>query len=184
MKKYVIFGAGKYAERAIRIIGEENVEFLLDNNKVKWGTKLCNIKIGSLSENMGILPQYTIIIAVSLKYQAEIINQLEALGINNYKTFRQMQMILTKVKIDNRTNYINVYQKSIIWLEKNSIKGDAIAICSDNFSAYPEVTGYFIPTLLRWGYRDLAISYANWLCKVQKENGAWYGCDKTNTYIF
>lgn len=184
MKKYVIFGAGKYAERAIRIIGEENVEFLLDNNKVKWGTKLCNIKIGSLSENMGILPQYTIIIAVSLKYQAEIINQLEALGINNYKTFRQMQMILTKVKIENRTNYINVYQKSIIWLEKNSIKGDAIAICSDNFSAYPEVTGYFIPTLLRWGYRDLAISYANWLCKVQKENGAWYGCDNTNPYIF
>jgi len=43
---------------------------------------------------------------------------------------------------------------------------------------YPEVTGYLIPTLLRWGRDELAHQYANWLVKVQDKQGFWLGPDK------
>ncbi|GHU05266.1 hypothetical protein FACS1894147_11280 [Spirochaetia bacterium] len=49
---------------------------------------------------------------------------------------------------------------------------------------YPEVSGYFIPTLLNWGMRDLAVQYAKWLCSIQHENGAWYDALDKDPYIF
>ena len=39
---------------------------------------------------------------------------------------------------------------------------------------YPEVTGYYIPTLMRWGFTDQAESYAKWLISIQHSDGAWY----------
>lgn len=48
--------------------------------------------------------------------------------------------------------------------------------------AYPETTGYLIPTLLRYAYllhddslRDLAHSCRDWLLRIQLPNGAWAG---------
>lgn len=49
---------------------------------------------------------------------------------------------------------------------------------------YPEVTGYYIPSLIRWGYRDLAIDYARYLCSIQNSDGAWYDTENKNPYIF
>lgn len=36
---------------------------------------------------------------------------------------------------------------------------------------YPEITGYFIPTLLKYGEIEMATRAADWLCSVQFENG-------------
>lgn len=46
------------------------------------------------------------------------------------------------------------------------------------------MAGYYIPTLFNWGYRDLAIQYANWLISIQKENGAWFDSQNTKPYLF
>lgn len=55
-------------------------------------------------------------------------------------------------------------------MDKNhSIDGHAIMCTSERRKEYPEVTGYYIPTLLRWGYRVLALNYAEWLLQVQKK---------------
>ena len=43
---------------------------------------------------------------------------------------------------------------------------------------YPEVTGYLIPTLLRWNKDALAEQYANWLVEVQDPVGFWCGIDE------
>ena len=42
---------------------------------------------------------------------------------------------------------------------------------------YPEVTGYAIPTLLRWNAHDLAERCAAWLLKVQNADGSYNGLD-------
>lgn len=42
---------------------------------------------------------------------------------------------------------------------------------------YPEVTGYLIPTLLKYNEQDLALQYANYLIEMQNEDGSFYGID-------
>ena len=50
MAKRILFGAGVYADRAIRLIGKENIEFILDNNPEKAGTYLNDIPISSTTK--------------------------------------------------------------------------------------------------------------------------------------
>ena len=49
---------------------------------------------------------------------------------------------------------------------------------------YPEVTGYFIPTLLASGLRDLAHQYARWLVSVQKPDGSFGGGGEEASFAF
>lgn len=49
---------------------------------------------------------------------------------------------------------------------------------------YPEVTGYFIPTLISWGQLNLALKYAKWLCRIQKDDGLWFDFNDKAPYVF
>lgn len=70
------------------------------------------------------------------------------------------------------------------WIEKNIIDGKGIAVSSKEQRIYPEVSGYYIPTLMMWGERDFAISFAKHLCSIQKEDGSWYDSSDKEPYIF
>ncbi|MBP5461137.1 MAG: methyltransferase domain-containing protein [Lachnospiraceae bacterium] len=76
------------------------------------------------------------------------------------------------------------FTNALKWVKTNSIENKGIAVTSQHRVIYPEVTGYYIPSLLQWGERELAISYAKYLCSIQKENGSWYDCTDTAPYIF
>ena len=68
-------------------------------------------------------------------------------------------------------DYLRTYKNAIRWIERytlNQKQGKAIATNSQELLGYPEVTGYYIPTLIKWGYRDLAKNYMEWLLDIQK----------------
>jgi len=44
---------------------------------------------------------------------------------------------------------------------------------------YPETTGYIIPTLIKYGKYELALSLTNWLLSIQNEDGSFGGIDGT-----
>lgn len=44
-------------------------------------------------------------------------------------------------------------------------------------SSYQEVTGYLLPTLIKFGAHDLVIRCADWLLRVQNPNGSYNGLD-------
>jgi len=44
--------------------------------------------------------------------------------------------------------------------------------------AYPEVTGYIIPSLVAHGEHDTAVELADWLVSQQNVNGSWSGLDE------
>ncbi len=69
------------------------------------------------------------------------------------------------------------YQLALNWVKKNSLRGEGIITTSKKRSAYPEVTGYFIPTLLASGEKSLATKYVEYLAKTQKNNGSFCGPD-------
>ena len=43
--------------------------------------------------------------------------------------------------------------------------------------AYPEVSGYLIPTLLDYGEQDLATRIADWLVHIQNDDGSFPDMD-------
>lgn len=81
-------------------------------------------------------------------------------------------------------NKVEFFNRAMGWIRKNTIESKGIAVTSKKQVIYPEVTGYYIPTLLQWGGRELALSYAEYLCSIQKPDGSWYDSDDRAPYVF
>lgn len=81
-------------------------------------------------------------------------------------------------------NKLDYFNRAILWIRNNTISGNGITVTSKEKVIYPEVTGYYIPSLLQWGERDLAISFAKYLCSIQKEDGSWYDSADREPYVF
>lgn len=181
---YIIFGAGQIGREALEFLGKDRVNFFIDNNPNKFNLTIENKNIYSFIEGLKKKDKEQIVIAVSKKFEQEIINQLRESNVGSFYTFSELKMEITKAKILERPDFIKLYDKAIEWIKLNSIKGQGIINNSKLRKSYPEVTGYYIPTLLRWGYRDLAYEYAKWLCSIQKSDGSWYDTMDEAPYIF
>ncbi len=81
-------------------------------------------------------------------------------------------------------DYQKKYENALKWIKNNTIDGNGITVTSKERRIYPEVTGYYIPTLLQCGEKELAISYAKYLCSIQKEDGSWYDSKDVAPYVF
>ena len=160
MEKYILFGAGLYGKKAVKLLGRDRIEMVLDNDSSKWGTFIEGICVCNPEEKKELLNSCSVIISVSKKYQSEVDQQLRQWNVKNIKTFSEAETELRKRKIEGRTDYIKVYDKALGWIKNNTVDGNAIICTTDNNKSYPEVTGYYIPTLIQWGYRELAVSYA------------------------
>ena len=82
------------------------------------------------------------------------------------------------------SNKIRIYENAIEWINTHSVNRMGIAVTSKQKEIYPEVTGYYINTLLVWGEKELAKSYAKYLCSIQKEDGAWCDPHGSEPYVF
>ena len=79
---------------------------------------------------------------------------------------------------------LDIYKNAIRWIHEHTKTGMGI-ICRTHMTAsYPEVTGYYIPSLMKWGYRELAVAYAKWLLSIQHKDGSWYDAEGKAAYIF
>ncbi len=81
-------------------------------------------------------------------------------------------------------NRVEQFKKALEWIENNTIGGNGITVTSKEQRIYPEVTGYYIPTLLTWGERERACAYAKYLCSIQKKDGSWYDSTDKEPYVF
>lgn len=182
--KYILFGAGTYGKRMLSLLGKKDVKFIFDNDPSKQDSLLDGIPVHNFNECKKLLNGECVVVTVSPEKADNIITQLDDSGITNYMRYEELARQITKEKILSRTDYISVYKKAIGWIENNTVNYEGIICNTDIRKSYPEVTGYYIPTLLKWGYRELAYSYAEWLCSVQKSDGSWYNTEDTAPYIF
>lgn len=81
-------------------------------------------------------------------------------------------------------NDTEIFNRAMAWIRRNTIDGNGICVTDKKQYVYPEVTGYYIPTLLQWGEEELACAYAKHLMSVQKEDGAWYDSEDKLPYVF
>ena len=81
-------------------------------------------------------------------------------------------------------NQLYHFDRAMKWIHNNHMGGKGIILASNMRQLYPEVTGYYIPTLIQWGERDLAKSFAQYLASTQKNDGSWYDADDKAPYVF
>ncbi|HEY2387434.1 MAG TPA: methyltransferase domain-containing protein [Candidatus Binatia bacterium] len=77
-----------------------------------------------------------------------------------------------------------VLERAVRWIRRNTLADGGIVVSSRQRVAYPEVTGYFIPTLLGVGERALARQFADWLVTVQRPDAAFNGPGSDQTFAF
>ena len=81
-------------------------------------------------------------------------------------------------------NYLENFNSALDWIKKSECKtGGSSAYYSPILGwskAYPETTGYLIPTLLNSflitgdkSLEKMALRYGEWLIEIQNENGSW-----------
>lgn len=71
------------------------------------------------------------------------------------------------------------HERALEWVKDNVIDGKGIIFNSKTPQSYPEVTGYFIPTLYNWGEPELAGTFAKWLVYIQLPDGSFPALDGT-----
>jgi malonyl-CoA O-methyltransferase len=76
------------------------------------------------------------------------------------------------------------FTRAMGWIDRWSLAGQGIAVTARAKEAYPEVSGYYIPTLLQWNEIERAKSYAQWLIRAQLESGAWTDPTGNHTCVF
>lgn len=102
------------------------------------------------------------------------------LGNKKYKVIRILGIKL-KLKISdertmnkNKHNYQKKYELAKKWIEKYTVDNKGICVESNQPNTiYPECTGYYIPTLLKFGDRERAVNFGNYLITIQNEDGSW-----------
>ena len=63
--------------------------------------------------------------------------------------------------------------RALAWFRSQQIAAGGIKATSDRSDAYPEVTGYLIPTMIRYGETELAVRCVRWLAQVQQPDGSY-----------
>ena len=65
------------------------------------------------------------------------------------------------------------HERAMDWFKDNMVPGQGIIVHTKQPVPYPEVTGYFIPTLYNWGEKELARTCTKWLMSIQLADGAF-----------
>lgn len=65
------------------------------------------------------------------------------------------------------------YERAMDWFKAHMVPGQGIIVHTRQPVPYPEVTGYFIPTLYNWNEPELARACTRWLMSIQLPDGAF-----------
>lgn len=183
-KKIILFGAGDFGRKALEHFGRDRVYCFIDNNKANVGKTVEGVPVMSFEHLVQVARDYQIVISVAAKTAVILANQLEEAGVHEYSLFIEMVDRVTKGSLKESMDYVGLFKRAADWVEANTVPGRGIITHTGYREPYPEVTGYYIPTLLRWGYRERALSYAKWLCAIQREDGSWCDTSGRFPYVF
>lgn len=65
------------------------------------------------------------------------------------------------------------HERAMDWFKSHLVPGQGIIVHTRQPVPYPEVTGYWVPTLYNWGESELARACTRWLLSIQLPDGAF-----------
>jgi malonyl-CoA O-methyltransferase len=75
-------------------------------------------------------------------------------------------------------------RRALQWLGQNELPSGGIRVHGKHPRAYPEVTGYLVPTMVACGERALARRCLEWLVSIQESDGSYWDPDRRKAFIF
>lgn len=182
-KKIILFGAGAFGSKALDYFGEDRVAYYADNNVAMVGSQVNGKEVVSFEQMKEMGDAYQIVISVDARKIPALAAQLEENGMTEYAAYLELVNHLKKPS-NGAVSWLETCEKAERWIKENSVQDGGIINNSSLRKSYQEVTGYYIPTLLKWGFSGLAVSYAEWLCSIQHADGAWYDTEGKDPYVF
>lgn len=184
-KKVILFGSGEYGKKALDYLGADRVAYFCDNDPEKVGTFVNEKEVISFDQFLKIYSDYLVIISVYVRSAGAIAEQLKSNGVSEFITYIELVNNYKKPEINEKViDWQRVSQKAKAWIYDHSISQKGVINTTETPISYPEVTGYYIPTLIKWGFRDLAVTYTEWLCSIQKSDGSWCDTFDKDSYVF
>jgi malonyl-CoA O-methyltransferase len=77
-----------------------------------------------------------------------------------------------------------MFDNAIRWIKRNAIQSRCVPVSHRKRDPYPEVTGYYIPTLLQIGEHELAENFARFLVSVQNPDGSFSLSGSEGRFVF
>lgn len=184
-----LFGASVTGKKALDIMTHKynlQVTAFIDNNPEKQGQNFEDIEVISIEKLKEIIHENDIVIITSGSGRAsQIKEQLVENNIKNYFKFDEsfFHYAYQYEELKNVTSKPS-WEKAVQWLLNHITKEGGIAYGVVEKRPYPEVTGYLIPTLLKYGYQEEAQNAVKWLISIQQEDGGFRGISGEREYIF
>jgi malonyl-CoA O-methyltransferase len=75
-------------------------------------------------------------------------------------------------------------RRALGWVHANELPTGGIRVHSKHVYAYPEVSGYLVPTLRHYGERTVATRLLRWLRSIQRASGCYTDPDHARPYVF
>ncbi len=105
-------------------------------------------------------------------------------AMSNLGLLYKIKSVLFKNKQKTVYSCLDKYRLALTWITNYTIDYNGIVVNSLEQRIYPEVTGYYIPTLLRWGLKEQALKFVNYLLTIQNDDGSWNEPSGTYKYTF
>ncbi len=183
-RKIILFGAGAFGKKALDYFGSDRVAYYVDNNAALAGSRVNGIEVISFEALKKMHEDYRVVISVDARKIPVLAEQLEENHITGYEVYLEMVRHMKRPSGETAVSWLEICGKARGWIQEYTEAGKGIAHSSMLRTSYPEVTGYYIPTLMRWGFTDQAESYAKWLISIQHSDGAWYDTEGRDPYVF
>lgn len=180
-KSVVLFGAGKIGHTALSYCREKEiaVSCIIDNNSELWGRKVNGVEICP-PDVLNALPPTLIILASSRT--REMASQLEELGHYKYVAYYFFcQRYGAESVSDSKATSV---ERACNWIVQNQQENGGVSVFSGSPYEYPEVTGYIVPTMLQYGFRDEALAMVQYLASVANPDGSFTAADSDRVYLF
>ena len=180
-----IFGAGKNGKELLEYLHryEIPVRAFIDNNSML--DTVNGKEVISFNEFIASADKADFILISCAAYEA-VEKQMKASCWENYLHYREVPDIkeyvidYDVVQSGGRTSW----EKAVSWLLKYQVPDGGIAYSDKESRAYPEVTGYLIPTLIDYGYYEEAKACVKWLLGIQEEDGGFADINHTREFVF
>ena len=137
MKKYIVFGTGKYSIDLLKHIDRGDIAYFCDNNRKKVGQVINGIKIISFEELVKIHDEYIIIVAIERKLDVEW--QFKKAGIKNYIFYEGDEYRNTDISTLTGINFVDytIRENDVIYKFCEENKG---TFTIENFHQFKENT--------------------------------------------
>lgn len=180
-KRIVLFGAGKIGHTALKYCEREGIRLfcIIDNNSQLWGQTIGGVQVFSPE---GIAEQEPSLIILAGDRSAEMAAQLEGYGLHNYISYFLFQYRYSAGQALNPGS--TSVECACNWILQNQQKNGGVSVFCGSQYEYPEVTGYIIPTMLQYGFRDEALAMARYLASVTNPDGSFTAAGSDRVYLF